>query len=176
MAPTWGGGAWASGCRGLFPHRSSIWGARPQGSLSRTTWEIDMAWRSPGAWPSLFWVIFHRSHVREGNKEPCVSRLSPRDLGLQGLSCSGQHPPSKVRHKCHSVSGCGQTGYIWNLSKAVLRMAGFTEEWGVEVGVQTSDKAPWLPPTKGASAHCFHTSSTCMLVSQYTSLGPSLGT
>lgn len=171
-------GGWGLGIRtqGAVPPQKFIWGARPQGSLSRTTWEIDMVWRSPGAWPSLFWVIFHRSHVREGNKEPCVSRLSPRDLGLQGLSCSGQHPPSKVHHKCHSVSGCGQTGYIWNLSKAVLRMAGFTEEWGVEVGVQTSDKAPWLPPTKGASAHCFHTSSTCMLVSQSTSLGLSLGT
>ena len=46
----------------------------------------------------------------------------------------------------------------------------------MEVGVQTSDKAPWLPPIKGASAHCFHTCSTCILVSQSTSLGPSLGT
>lgn len=116
--------------QGAVPPQKFIWRARPQGSLGRTTWETDVVWRSPGTWPSLFWVIFHRSHFREGNKEPCVSSLSPRDLGLQGLSWPGQHPPSKVRHKCHSVRGCGQTGYIWNLSKAVLRMAGFTEESG----------------------------------------------
>lgn len=52
---------------------------------------------APGSWPPLFWVIFHSSHFREGNKEPCVSGLSLRDLGLQGLSWPGQ-PPSKVRH------------------------------------------------------------------------------
>lgn len=110
--------------------------------------------------------------------EPRALRVQsePQGLGPPKPFLAWATPPSKVRHKCHSVRGCGQTGYIWNLSKAVLRMAGFTEEWGVEVGVQTSDKAPWLPPTKGASAHCFHTSSTCILVSQSTLLGPSLGT
>ena len=36
-----------------------------------------------GFWPLLFWVIFHSSHFWEGNKESCMYRLSPWDLGLQ---------------------------------------------------------------------------------------------